>query len=55
MNLNGGSIWTSDAGDEMLIPGVTPDYLRASIIKDANGLYNRRDIDISGIETWNIC
>jgi len=55
MNFNGGSVWTSDAGDEMLIPGVTPDYLRASIIKDANGLYNRRDIDEFGVETWNIC
>ena len=55
MNFNGGSVWTSDAGDEMLIPGVTPDYLSASIITDANGLYRRRDIDASGVETWNIC
>ena len=55
MNFNGGTTWPSDAGDEMLIPGVTPYSLRASIIKDANGLYRRRDIDASGVETWNIC
>lgn len=42
-------------GDEMVIPGVTPEEIRAEIITDANGLLRRRDIDASGVETWNIC
>ena len=55
MNFAGSSIWPSDAGDEMLIPGVTPDEIRAEIVKDAGGLFRRRDISATGIETWNIC
>ena len=55
MNFSGSSIWPSDAGDEMLIPGVTPDEIKAEIVKDANGLFRRRDISATGIETWNIC
>ena len=48
-------IHTLDNGDETLIPGVTPDEIKAEIIQDASGIYRRRDIDASGIETWNIC
>lgn len=56
MNFNGISgTWTSDAGDEMVIPGITPERLRANIITDSNGLLRRRDIDGSGVETWNVC
>ena len=55
MNFSGSSIWSSDAGDEMLIPGITPDEIRAEIVKDAGGLFRRRDISATGVETWNIC
>ncbi|AAR26936.1 FirrV-1-C3 [Feldmannia irregularis virus a] len=56
MNLNGSSApWTADEGDELMIPGVTPDEIRACIKVDQNGFYRRRDIDSSGTETWTIC
>jgi len=56
MNFNGISgTYISDAGDEMVIPGVTPEDIRAEIIRDGNGLLRRRDIDASGVETWNVC
>ena len=55
MNFNGSSIWSSDAGDEMLIVGTTPEDIRAEIRKDADGFNRRRDIDNLGVETWNIC
>ena len=55
MNLNGSSVWTVDAGDEVVICGSTPDELRANIKKDSDGFFRRRDIDASGVETWNIC
>lgn len=56
MNFDGISgTWTSNAGDEMVIPGVTPEDIRAEIITDGNGLLRRRDIDGSGVETWNVC
>lgn len=55
MNFNGSSVFTSDSGDELLVPGVTPDESRSVIRKDAGGLYRRRDLDASGAETWEIC
>lgn len=55
MNFSGSSVWTSDAGDEMAITGVTPAYLRAGLIRDSAGLYRRRDIDAAGVESWNVC
>lgn len=55
MNFDGSSIFTSDLGDEIAIPGSTPDEIRAQIRKDSNGFLRRRDIDVSGNETWVIC
>jgi len=55
MNFMDSTIHTADNGDETMIPGVTPDEIRAEIVKDANGLFRRRDISATGIETWNIC
>lgn len=56
MNLNGSSApWTSDGGDELMIPGVTPDEIRACIQISQDGLYRRRDIDVSGTESWTVC
>ena len=55
MNFNGSSVFTSDNGDETTIPGTTPEYLRAHIRKDSDGMMRRRDIDTSGNETWVIC
>jgi len=45
INFNGSSIWTSDNGEEMIIPGTTPDELKAEIRLDAGGIARRRDID----------
>ena len=55
MNFRGSTTWPSNNGDETVIPGVTPEEIRAVIKKDANGIYRRRDIDAAGVETWNIC
>ena len=57
MNLNGSSApWTSDEGDELMIPGVTPDEITASIQVDQDGFYRRRDINTSGgTESWVLC
>lgn len=55
MNLRGSTSWPSDNGDEIAIPGVTPEEIRAVIRKDANGIFRRRDIDATGLETWTIC
>ena len=55
MNFMDSTVHTTDNGDETVIPGVTPEEIRAVVIKDASGLYRRRDIDASGIESWNIC
>ena len=56
MNLNGSpSPWVSDAGDELMIPGTTPEDIRAEIKVDADGFKRRRDVDNLGVETWNIC
>ena len=54
-NFNGSSIWTSDGGKEMIVPGTTPIDIKAEIVLDANGIWRRRDIDASGVVTWNIC
>lgn len=50
-----GSFGQIDGGDETLIPGTTPDELRAVIRKDGDNFLRRRDIDASGVETWNVC
>jgi len=55
MNFMDSTIHTADNGDETMIPGVTPDEIRAEIVKDAGGLFRRRDISDTGVETWNIC
>lgn len=56
MNFNGSpSPWDSDAGDELNIVGTTPEDVRAEIRKDADGFLRRRDVDASGVETWNVC
>ena len=55
MNFDGSSVFTSDAGDEVAIPGSTPDEIRAQIRKDTDGFLRRRSIDTSGNETWVIC
>ena len=38
--------------DETLMLGITPTSIAAEIREDANGLFRRRDIDSSGVETW---
>ena len=55
MNFNGSSVFTSDGGDEIAIPGSTPDEIRAQIRKDTDGFLRRRDIDVTGNETWVLC
>lgn len=55
MNFDGSSTFTSDAGDEMSIPGSTPDEIKAQIRKDPDGFLRRRSIDNSGVETWVLC
>ena len=55
MNFDESSVFVSDSGDEMAIPGSTPDEIRAQIRKDSHGFLRRRDIDISGNETWVVC
>lgn len=50
-----GSSKFSDQGDEMLVPGSTPDEIRAQIRKDPDGFLRRRDIDAAGIESWVLC
>ena len=54
MNYSGDPLFTGNY-DETTIPGTTPDEIRAEIVKDAGGLYRRRDISATGVETWNIC
>lgn len=54
-NFNASSIFTRDAGDEMAIPGSTPEDIRAHIRKDSDGFLRRRDIDNTGNETWVVC
>lgn len=55
MNFNGSSVWTGSTGDEMAIAGSTPVEIKAEIKIDASGLARRRDVDGSGVVTWNIC
>ena len=56
INYNGAvGFGATDNGDETLIPGASPEELKAQIRKDADGFLRRRDIDVSGNETWNIC
>lgn len=50
-----GNFGVSDNGDETVIPGTSPEELKAQIRKDPDGFLRRRDIDVSGVETWNIC
>lgn len=53
MNSNGDSTWGS-TGEEIWIVGTTPEEIKADI-KKIDGLWRRRDIDNSGVVTWNIC
>lgn len=55
MNFDGSSVFSSDAGDEMAIPGTSPDDIKAQIGKDPDGFLRRRDIDTSGNETRVLC
>ena len=55
MNFDGSTVWTSDSGNEIIIPGSTPDELRAEIKLDAGGLKRRRDLDNTGVVTWTVC
>ena len=55
MNFDQSTTFTEDGGEETMILGTTPEYLRAVIRKDDNGILRRRDIDASGTETLTIC
>ena len=55
MNFDGSTIFTRDAGDELAVPGTTPDEIRAQIRKDPDGFLRRRTIDNLGAETWILC
>lgn len=50
-----GSSKFSDQGDEMVVPGSTPEDIRAQIRKDPDGFLRRRDIDAAGLESWVLC
>ena len=51
-----GSFGQIDGGDESVIPGTTPDELKAVIRKAPDGFLRRRDIDpITGDENWVLC
>ena len=52
VNMNGSSVWTSDSGEELIIPGTTPEDIRAEIRIDAGGIARRRDISAAGVVTW---
>ena len=52
VNMNGSSVWTSDSGEELIIPGTTPEDIRAEIRIDAGGIARRRDINAAGVVTW---
>lgn len=53
-NFDGSSIY-NDGGDEVVIPGTSPDDIKAVIRKDSAGFLRRRDVDASGNESWNLC
>lgn len=55
MNFNASTVFTLDAGDEVCIPGTTPDEIKCQIRKDENGFLRRRTIDNLGAESWIIC
>lgn len=55
MNFSDSTVFTSDAGDEIAIPGTTPDDVKAQIREDSDGFLRRRSIDTSGNETWVLC
>ena len=48
MNFDGSSVFTADAGDELSVPGSTPEEIKAQIRKDPDGYLRRRSIDTSG-------
>lgn len=54
MNFQGSSQW-SDSGDELMVPGVSPEDTRATLRKHPSGIWRRRDLDGVGVETWNVC
>lgn len=54
-NFDGSSNFAADAGDEISIPGTSPDEIKAQIRKDPDGYLRRRSIDNSGVETWVLC
>ena len=54
MNFQGSSIW-SDEGDELLVPGMSPAEMKATIVKDSNDIARLRKIDGNGVETWVVC
>ena len=53
-NFEGSSVY-GDQGDEMVVPGSTPEDIRAQIRKDPDGFLRRRDIDAAGLESWVLC
>lgn len=55
MNFDGSTIFNLDAGDEISIPGTSPDEIKAQIRKDPDGFLRRREIDNSGNESWVLC
>ena len=55
MNFNNSTVFSLDAGDEIAIPGTSPDDIKAQIRKDPDGFLRRRDIDVLGNETWVVC
>ena len=56
INFNGATgFGASDNGDETVIPGSSPEDMKAQIRKDPDGFLRRRDIDSTGAESWNIC
>lgn len=55
MNFDEDTVFTTDAGEETMILGSTPEDVRAVIRSDASGMLRRRDVDVSGAETWEIC
>lgn len=54
MNFSGDVIWGS-SGEEIFVVGSTPEEIKADIKKDGNGIWRRRDIDVAGAVSWNIC
>lgn len=54
-NLDGSSIFTSDAGDELNVFGSSPEEIKAVIRRDDTGMLRRRDLATDGSEVWTIC